>query len=137
MEYYTRCRRSISRPGGTAGWLWNLRPGSRTLPYLNAGLPNHPVARAQADAHCGLRPRQRLSGSNLSDQARRPTHTTLDRLPDHAGLPVPHRSRAAGRVMNPRAGDHRTSLPGETPAVRSTHDRSRGEAQPPLPSKAA
>ncbi len=75
--------------------------------------------------------RQRLSGPNLSDQARRPTHTTLDRLPDHAGLPVPHRSRAAGRVTNPRAGDHRTSLPGGTPADRATHDRPGGEAAPP------
>jgi hypothetical protein len=61
------------------------------------------AAKALADVHRGPRLASGCQGSNLSDQTRRPTHTTLDRLPDHPGPPVPHRTRAAGRVANPRS----------------------------------
>jgi hypothetical protein len=79
------------------------------------------------------RPPSAVKDPNLSYQARRPTHTTLNGPPDLAGLPVPHRSRAAGRPADSRAGDHRLILPGGTPADRTTHDRSGGEAPPPPP----
>ena len=33
LEEYSGPRRSISRTGGTVGWLWNLRPGNLGPPY--------------------------------------------------------------------------------------------------------
>jgi hypothetical protein len=45
----------ISLPGGTAGWLWNLRPESRTLRHFDTRLPIYLAARAQANAHYRLR----------------------------------------------------------------------------------
>ncbi len=54
---------------------------------LRLRLPTQMSAKAQADVHSGpqFAYRDGCQGSNLSDQARRPTHTTLNRLPDHAG----------------------------------------------------
>jgi hypothetical protein len=105
---------TISLLAGTAGWLWNLRPGSRTLPHFNTGLPIYLAARAQANA-------QREPPTAARIQPLRPGST-----PDSHHLGQTSRPRRAAstlplprseRVTNPRAGDHRTSLPGGTPAV--------------------
>jgi hypothetical protein len=80
---------AISRPGGTAGWLWNLRPGSRTLPPVSPDSqlkrqprlgPTHTAARKLAFG---------CQGSKLSHKARRPAHTALN------GLPRPRRAAGA------------------------------------------
>jgi hypothetical protein len=52
---------------------------------LRLRIPTQMTAKARADVHHGPQFAYGCQGSNLSDQARRPTHTTLNRLPDHAG----------------------------------------------------
>jgi hypothetical protein len=115
--FMSKCN-SISRPGGTAGWLWNLRSESRALP-----LNSEPPSRRQSTQHARPAPihnqttgpcAPKRSRSNPCNQARRPNHSTSDTLPDHAGLPVTHCTRAAGRSHAKGPGTAGLAQPGGT-----------------------